>query len=93
MLANFCLRTESAAQGGVPALDQAADHLGRVPQPKNTPTSPVIPTILNAGGVRLSVFATIAQFGTPEDVALEDLKIELYFPTDAASADLLRAMA
>lgn len=87
------LRTESAAQGGVPELDRAADHLGRVTQPKHNPTSPVIPTILNAGGLRLSIFATIAQFGTPEDVALGDLKVELYFPADAASAALLRRLA
>lgn len=87
------LRTESAAQGGLPALDRAADHLGHVPQPKHNPTSPVIPTILNAGGLRLSIFATIAQFGTPEDVALEDLKVELYFPADEATAIALRALA
>lgn len=85
------LRTESAAQGGVPELDRAADHLGQVPQPKGAPTSPVIPTILNLGDAHLSIFATIAQFGTPEDVALADLKVELYFPADEASAALLRA--
>lgn len=86
------LRTESAAQGGVAALDRAADHLGRVPTPRNQPTGPVIPTILNTGTMRLSIFATIAQFGTPEDVALEDLKVELYFPSDDASSALLRAL-
>jgi len=87
------LRTESAAQGGIAALDRAADHLGAVPRRARTPTSPVIPTILNTGAVRLSVFATIAQFGTPEDVALDDLRVELYFPTDADSDTALRALA
>jgi transcriptional regulator with XRE-family HTH domain len=87
------LRTESAAQGGVPALDRAADHLGRVPRPRGLTTGPVIPTILNTGTMRLSIFTTIAQLGTPEDVALQDLKIELYFPSDDASASLLRQLA
>ncbi|WP_299610651.1 helix-turn-helix domain-containing protein [uncultured Tateyamaria sp.] len=87
------LRTESAAQGGVPALDRVADYLGAVPGRKHTPTSPVIPTILNTGHMRLSIFATIAQFGTPEDVALDDLKVELYFPADAESDAALRTMA
>jgi len=86
------LRMESAAQGGVPALDRAADHLDRVPAPRDPVTTPVIPTILNTGSMRLSIFATIAQLGTPEDVALQDLKIELYFPTDDASESLLRQM-
>ncbi len=87
------LRTESAAQGGIAALDRTADHLGRVPIRHDPPRSPVVPTIIRVGDMRLSLFATIAQFGTPEDVALEDLKVELYFPADAASAALLDSLA
>ena len=87
------LRTESAAQGGVPALDRVADHLGLVAGRTQVPTGPVIPTIINTGGLRLSIFATIAQFGTPEDVALDDLKVELYFPADAETDALLHGMA
>ena len=87
------LRTESAAQGGVPALDRVADHLGAVQGRKQGPTGPVIPTVFNTGGMRLSIFATIAQFGTPEDVALDDLKVELYFPADPESDAFLRNMA
>jgi hypothetical protein len=41
----------------------------------------------------LSLFATISQFGTPEDVTLDDIKIELYFPADAQTENALRAMA
>ena len=87
------LRTESAAQGGVPELDRAADHLGRVPPPKGESRSPVVPTILCHGGTRLALFGTIAQFGTPEDVALEEMQVELYFPADEETAAALRAMA
>ena len=87
------LRTESAAQGGLAVLDRAADHLAQVPIRKKPAASPVIPTILNNGTLRLSVFATVAQFGTPEDVALDDLRIELFFPADDASDQLLRSMA
>ncbi|WP_299164997.1 helix-turn-helix transcriptional regulator [uncultured Tateyamaria sp.] len=87
------LRTESAAQGGIAALDRVADHLATVPRRQRTPIGPVIPTILNTGAFRLSVFATIAQLGTPDDVLLDDLRVELYFPTDAASAAVLRTLA
>ena len=86
------LRTESAAQGGVPALDRAARHLAAIHQTQNQPLGPVAPTIYRMGGTRLSLFATISQFGTPEDLALHDLKIELYFPADDATRQAFEAM-
>jgi len=76
------LRTESAAQGGVAELDHAVEYLSSVPEPDKKRLGPVVPTIYNSGPIRLSLFATIAQFGTPEDLTLDDLRIELYFPAD-----------
>jgi transcriptional regulator with XRE-family HTH domain len=84
------LRTESAAQGGVAALDRAAEKLANVPQFGEHKLGPVVPTIYRAGAVRLSLFATVAQFGTPEDLALDDLKLELFFPADAETEAYLR---
>lgn len=86
------LRTESAAQGGAAALDRAADRLSAaLPDPPHQPAGPVTPTVLRSPAGRLTLFATIAQFGTPEDVTLDDLKIELWFPGDAATDAALRA--
>ncbi len=87
------LRTESTAQGGVRELDHAIEYLSAIPYPNKRPAGPVIPTIFRSGDLRLSLFATIAQFGTPEDLTLDDLKIELYFPANQESEQLLRAMA
>ena len=87
------LRTESAAQGGVVELDAAADHLAEVSGPDAPDAGPVIPTLYRFGALRLALFATIAQFGTPMDAALEDLKIELFFPADDATAETLRGLA
>ena len=87
------LRTESAAQGGVPELDQAADMLSAGPTPIDQAVGPVVPTILRTPTMRLSLFGTIAQFGTPEDVALDDLKIELFYPADDATRNALTALA
>ncbi|WP_306113370.1 MULTISPECIES: helix-turn-helix domain-containing protein [unclassified Roseovarius] len=87
------LRTESAAQGGIPALDRVADHLSRVPEPDTPTLGPVVPAIYRAGDLRLALFATIAQFGTPEDLLLDDLRIELFFPADTASEVALRSLA
>lgn len=86
------LRTESAAQGGIEELDRAAHHLSKTPSPPDAPPAPVISTIYRAGGLRLSLFSTLAQFGTPEDVTLDNLKIELFHPSDPQTEALLRAM-
>ena len=87
------LRTESAGQGGVPELDRAVDHLVRVPYSSAETTSAVISTIYNTGDLRLSLFSTIAQLGTPVDLTLDNLKIELFFPADRETELALRPMA
>lgn len=86
------LRTESAAQGGVEALDRAAAALAMTPPAASQPMGPVVPTIYRMGAMRLSMFTTIAQFGTPEDLTLDDMKIELFFPADSGTAETLRAL-
>lgn len=86
------LRTESAAQGGLAELERVAARLSNVPAPSPAISTPVVPTIFRVNDMRLSLFATISQFGTPEDLTLDDLKIELYFPADALTETTLRAM-
>ena len=41
-------------------------------------------------GTELSIFSTLATFGTALDVTLEELSIESFFPADAATRDYLR---
>lgn len=83
------LRTESAAAGGLPALDAAARHLAQDAAiaawqpPAALPA--IIATIFTTPDLRLSLFSTYATFGTAEDVALRDMKIELMFPADDAT--------
>lgn len=86
------LRTESAAQGGRDNLDRVAEHLEAVECEVSDAVTPVVSAIYRAGEIRLSLFATIAQFGTPEDVTLDNLKIELFFPSDEATEVFLSAM-
>ncbi len=50
----------------------------------------LIPFVLDVGGGRpLSMFTTLTTFGTPLDVTLAELAVELFYPADAASASLL----
>lgn len=90
------LRTESAARGGVDRLDRVAERLAGVASSggvDGTGGGPVVPTIFRLGATRLALFATIAQFGTPEDLLIDELKVEMYFPADDPSSRALRAMA
>jgi transcriptional regulator with XRE-family HTH domain len=56
------------------------------------PTLPVLPLKLLLGDVRLSLFTTITTLGTPLDVTLQELRIETYFPSDAATEIALRSL-
>lgn len=87
------LRTESAAQGGVPEFVEAIEYLTTAATGYEPTSKPVVPTVLRMGEQRLSMFATISQFGTPEDLLLDDLKMELYYPMDEATAQIFEALA
>ena len=87
------LRVESAHLGGDPVLDATAGKLAsglgdRMLAP-HEPMPAVVPARLRIGDSILSLFSTIAQFGSTEDIALADLRIELMFPADAVTRDLL----
>jgi transcriptional regulator with XRE-family HTH domain len=86
------LRAESLQLGGVPEMETAARLLETAGRHHALPAGPVVPVVIRQGETRLSLFATVAQFGTPQDVTLADLKIELFFPADQASALILEAM-
>lgn len=89
------LRTESAHLGGDAVLDKAAGQLAGDPAllkaPARQDMPAIVPTRYRLGGQIYSVFGTIAQFGTAEDIALADLRIELLFPADEATRALLEA--
>jgi hypothetical protein len=54
---------------------------------------PFLPVQLRKGAVQLNLFTTIATLGTPRDVTLHELRIESFFPADAATADWFRRHA
>lgn len=51
---------------------------------------PFIPVHLHKDGIDLRLFSTIATLGTPRDVTLHELRIESFFPADAATAAWFR---
>jgi transcriptional regulator with XRE-family HTH domain len=62
--------------------------------PHGTPPLDVaVPMIFGFQGRQVSLFSTITTFGTPQDVTLEEISIESYYPADAESADILRELS
>ncbi|MGE0807489.1 MAG: helix-turn-helix domain-containing protein [Burkholderiaceae bacterium] len=53
----------------------------------------LVPCVMQLPAGRVSMFTTLTTFGTPRDITLEELCVELFYPADEASAALLRAMA
>jgi transcriptional regulator with XRE-family HTH domain len=55
--------------------------------------SPLLTVHLRKGDQSLRFFSTIARFGTPHDVTLDELCIECTFPADDTTADICRQCA
>lgn len=51
------------------------------------------PMIFRHGGQELRLFSTITTFGTPQDVTLEEISIESYYPADEQTAELYRQLS
>lgn len=51
-----------------------------------------IPIELQFGERRVRLITTITTFGTPQDVALQELRIEMSFPADTESEQFLRSL-
>lgn len=54
---------------------------------------PVLPVSLHAGRFRASLFSTLTTLGIPQDVTLQELRIECFFPADEATRELFESMA
>ncbi|MEM7091839.1 MAG: helix-turn-helix transcriptional regulator [Actinomycetota bacterium] len=89
------LRTESAALGGDDVLDQAIADLVDDPEIRTSdePFPPIVNVDLRIGDTCLALFSTIAQFGTAEDLAIAELRIELFFPADEPTRSFFELLA
>jgi len=89
-------RVHREAVGGVPdvrtneLLEEALGSAG-VPSawraPDLTATRlPIIPVEFERDGLAVSYFSTVTTLGTPQDVTLQEIRVELFFPADEATA-------
>lgn len=59
----------------------------------NNTLQPVLPLELDVGGDTLSIFSMISTFGTAVDITADELRVELFFPSDDFSERFLRQLA
>jgi transcriptional regulator with XRE-family HTH domain len=80
------LLSEILAYPGVPARWRSPDlDLG-------APLVPVVPVSFRHGGRALHFFSAVTVLGTPQDITLQELRIECFFPLDEATAAAARSL-
>jgi transcriptional regulator with XRE-family HTH domain len=89
-------RVHREAVGGVPdvrtneLLEEVLESAG-VPSSWKAPDFiatrlPIIPVEFERDGLAVSYFSTVTTLGTPQDVTLQEIRVELFFPADEATA-------
>jgi transcriptional regulator with XRE-family HTH domain len=75
-------------------LDELRSHatVKSLPSSPAAPStsSPLLPFELTLGGQRLNLFTTLVRLGTPQDVTLSELTVELFYPADEATQAALQ---
>ncbi len=93
------LRREAAANPGSPSerlrreLDEAGGSSKTETAMREEPLEPALPLELRIGDVRLRLLNTFTTFGPPQDVTLQELRIDMSFPADEPSDRFLTAAA
>ena len=57
-----------------------------------TPLVPVVPVSFEKDGHRFDFFSAVTTLGTPQDVTVQEIRIECFFPVDAATDRATRAL-
>lgn len=93
------LRRESAGSSTSPSealrrkFDSDAPAAGNEIALHDERLDPMVSLELRIGDVRLRLFNTFTTFGTPQDVLLQELRIDMSFPADEATRRFLDAAA
>ncbi len=90
------LRSEALASGDALVHERFESFIalaGPLPETDGTGPSlmPVLPLELDLAGERLRLFSIISTLGTPQDITADELRMEAFFPADAATERFFRA--
>jgi transcriptional regulator with XRE-family HTH domain len=78
-----------AELSALPGIGEARQAEGQLPD-LDRRTLPFLPLTIAHEGAVLNLFTTITTLGTPHDVTVHELRLESFFPADAATADWFR---
>jgi hypothetical protein len=88
------LREDPAAAALLEELrGYASPAMNRRPTIGLGPADVLLPIHIKKGDLELRLFSTIMTLGTPQDVTLQELRIETFFPADVASERMWRKLA
>lgn len=94
------LRREAAAapQSGSSALLKEILSYPTVPEHWKVPDwekplTPVLPMEVRKGDLSIRMFSLIASFGTPQDITVDELRVETFFPADKDTERLMQQLA
>ncbi|EWS54011.1 MULTISPECIES: helix-turn-helix domain-containing protein [unclassified Methylibium] len=82
--------TLAALLAEVSAYPNVRALLARPAAPVPTEHRLLLPCVFDLGGTRLTFFTTLARLGSPRDVTLSELSVELFYPADGATEKALR---
>jgi len=54
------------------------------------PPAPLVPMVLEKNGITMRFFTTITTLGTPQDITLQEIRLEAFFPADEATDRLIK---
>ena len=80
----------AALEAEVLAYPNVVELLARTDAAGDDEPQLLVPCRLLVGGAELSLFTTLTTFGTPRDITLDELAVELFFPADDATEAILR---
>ncbi|MET0555444.1 MAG: transcriptional regulator, partial [Vicinamibacteria bacterium] len=80
------LLDEVLAYPGVPERFRTPDMLGAFP-------APFLSIQFRKGALAMDYFSTVTTLGTPQDVTLQETRIECFFPGNAETEQAARAIA
>jgi glutathione S-transferase len=89
-------RREALASGAHAVLDEVLsypDAPSLSPAAEASPQQPVLPVEFHKEGRTFRFFSAITTLGTPQDVTLQELRIESFFPSDEATRSAARELS
>jgi hypothetical protein len=81
----------AALEAEVLAYPNVVDLSARADSSGDDEPQLLVPCRLLVGGAELSLFTTLTTFGTPRDITLDELAVELFFPADPITEAILRS--